>query len=449
MNNLIGKIFSRDSKDIVVLKNIIISFIIRFLALMLALIKMPLYINFFNNEDILGIWFTILSILTWIFNFDLGIGNGLRNNLVKEIELKNDNKIKEYTSSAYISIFVLIMIIGLIGIIIIPLINWNKFFNIAVVTISNNVLKKTMYIVLVGLLLQFFLKLINSVMYALQKSFIPGLLNFISELVLLIIICTLDNKMVITEKLPIIAVFYSLCTCIPLLIANVITFNTILKKAKPSIKSFTIRSAKVILLIGGMFFWIQIMYMIIVNTNEYLITWFVGPKYVVEYQIYNKLFSLIGTLFTLLLAPIWSMVTKALVSKDYKWIKVLYARLKTMTLVAVLCEFLLIVLLQFLINIWLKGNAINVNYYYALLFAISGSLLIWNGVISTIVNGIGELKIQFITLTIGVCLNIPLAYLFCNLFNGWIGVVLANIISFIPYCIIQPMYINKYFNQFN
>ena len=98
-------------------------------------------------------------------------------------------------------------------------------------------------------------------------------------------------------------------------------------------------------------------------------------------------------------------------------------------------------------NIWLKSKTIDVNYLYALLFAISGSLLIWNGVLSTFANGMTKLKVQFYTLTMGVFLNIPLAFLFCKFFDGWIGVVLANIISFLPYCIIQPFFIKKYLNE--
>lgn len=448
MNKILPIIKSFDKKDKTVIINIIISFSVRFVALILALVKMPLYINFFNNDEILGIWFTILSMLTWILNFDLGIGNGLRNNLVKAIETNDEENIKKYISSSYLSIFIVIIIIGIIGFIIIPNVNWNNFFNTSDNLINNMIFVKTMYIILIGLLIQFFLKLINSILYALQKSFYPGLFTLISEILLLIVVLILDKNMVISNKLIIMAISYGICVSLPLLIANATVFLTKLKKYKPSLNFFSFKTAKSILLIGGMFFWIQIMYMIIVNTNDYLITWFVGPKYVVEYQIYNKIFSLVGTLFTLLLTPIWSMVTKALVNRDFDWIEKLYKKLKIITVLAVACELAIIPFLQLAINIWLKSEAINVNYFYALLFAISGSLLIWNGVISTLANGMSKLRVQFYTLTIGVFLNIPLAYLFCRLFEGWIGVVLANVISFIPYCVIQPIFIKKYLKEF-
>lgn len=447
INNLLKKIIGNDIKDKIVLKNIILSFGIRGMALALALIKMPMYIKYFNNEEILGIWFTILSILTWIFNFDLGIGNGLRNKLVKPIEEKNELEARKYISSGYLSITIVTILIGTILAIIIPQINWNSFFNTTTNLISNNTFSNVIFTVLIGLLIQFILKLINSIFYALQKSFFPGLLNFISELLLLIVIMSLNKDITITNKLEIIAISYSLCMIVPLFIANIIMFTTKLKNSKPSIKYFSTRYAKLILTLGGMFFWIQIMYMIIVNTNEYLITWFIGPKYVVEYQIYYKIFSMVGTLFTLMLTPMWSMVTKALNNNDLEWIQKLYNKLIKVTILAIFAEFLIIPFLQFLINMWLGKNAIEVNYWFSIIFAISGSLMIWNGVISTIVNGLGKLKIQFVFMTSGVIINIPLAYILCNLLNSWIGVVLANIVSFMPYCIIQPIFIKKYINN--
>lgn len=58
---------------------------------MLALFTMPAYMRFFQDQAILGIWYTIISILNWVMYFDLGLGNGLRNILPKAF-LENDKK---------------------------------------------------------------------------------------------------------------------------------------------------------------------------------------------------------------------------------------------------------------------------------------------------------------------------------------------------------------------
>jgi Na+-driven multidrug efflux pump len=183
--------------------------------------------------------------------------------------------------------------------------------------------------------------------------------------------------------------------------------------------------------------------MIITTTNEFLITWLVGTAEVVEYQIYNRLFLLVGTLFALALTPIWSTVTKALSEKNYNWIKKLFKILNLIALIAVVCEFAMIPFLQLGINIWLGENTIKVNYYYAVIFAISGSVFIWNGVLSSIANGLGELKTQSIFLTVGAFIKIPVAWFLVTIFDSWIGVIVANIVAMSLYSIIQPLRINK------
>jgi O-antigen/teichoic acid export membrane protein len=165
---------------------------------------------------------------------------------------------------------------------------------------------------------------------------------------------------------------------------------------------------------------------------------------VVEYQVYNKLFTLIGTVFMLALTPIWSAVTKAVAEKKYSWINKLYKILKWMTLVAVICQFGMIVFLQFGINLWLGDRAIAVNYLYASVFALFGSIFIWNGVLSSIANGFGELKTQSIYFTIGAIIKIPVAWILVSIFNSWIGVVMANIVSMSLYCIMQPIWLDKF-----
>jgi len=422
------------------------AFLVKGGALFVSLLTMPAFISYFNNQHVLGLWFTILSVLTWILTFDLGIGNGLRNHLVHAIVKKDDLMIKRYISSAYIVIGLVTIITFSISALIFELINWNAIFNISTDIISRNTLTTTVFIVFSSILIQLFLKIITSILYALQASALNNLLNLITNVIVLIYV-TFKIPSDLSSSIISLAIVFGLAVNIPLLLTTIIVFSTKLKKSKPSIKYFGKVYAKDVLKLGGIFFWVQIMYMIITTTNEFLITWLTGTEMVVTYQIYNRLFTLIGTLFTLALTPVWSAVTKAFSENNYIWIKKLYRVLMKLALIGIFLEFSLIFFLQPIINFWLTDNYIQVNYFYAVIFATSGSVFIWNGMLSSIANGFGELRTQSILFTIGAILKIPMAWFFVKTLDSWIGVVLADIIAMSLYCIIQPIWLKRYLNK--
>ena len=60
-------------------------------------------------------------------------------------------------------------------------------------------------------------------------------------------------------------------------------------------------------------------------------------------------------------------------------------------------EFLIIPIMRPLINIWIGADALpNISILTSVLFAILGCLMILNSILSSIANGMGDLKIQTI-----------------------------------------------------
>ena len=72
--------------DGVVSSNIVFSFVLKGISILLAFVTIPVYLRYFNlDESAYGIWLAITSILTVITVFDFGMGNGLKNKLIKNI----------------------------------------------------------------------------------------------------------------------------------------------------------------------------------------------------------------------------------------------------------------------------------------------------------------------------------------------------------------------------
>ncbi len=442
---LIEKITAKDNTGIV-LRNTIMSTIVKGGSLFIALFTTPAYMHYFQNDEVLGVWFTLLSVLAWILNCDMGIGNGLRNHLVYAINEHDWVKAKKYISSAYLFLFGIGGIILVIVIVLGNFVSWNSIFNISEKLVEPNTMKVTMAILLASIILQFVLRLVTSILYALQEAFVPGLLNLSTNIVMLVFVL-IANTTGNNNNIIMLADAYLMAVNVPLIIATVWVFWLKIPNARPTIKAYRTDYAISILKVGGVFLWLQLIAMIVDNTNNYLITLFVGNSAVVEYQIYNKIFNLPMTMVMLLTTSLWSTITKAKAENNWRWIAKSYNNFMKITGLMGLVEFIVIIPLQFIFNLWLGDKTIQVNYGTAAIFAVAGSVMILRTILANYSNGLCELKIQTIYMTIGAVLNIPLAYIFSSVLNNYIAIVIANIISMIPYCVVQMGWFHNYFRK--
>lgn len=438
----------KSQNSIILARNSIASVSIKVGSILIALLTTPAYIQYFDNSEILGAWFTILSVLAWILNCDMGIGNGLRNSLVYAISQNDTKQVKKLISSSYIFLF---GVAGLITIFVIALgrfISWNKVFNISSNIIPKEIFNKAVLILIISIILQLVLRLVTSILYALQKAFIPGLLSLITNVIMLLLV-TICNSMDKNNSIIQLAVFYLLAVNLPLIFATATVFSIYLKESRPTCKLFSIDSALLILSTGSKFLWLQLMALLLDNTNSYLISVFVGNTAVVEYQIYYKIFSLPGTIIILLSTVIWSIITKAKAEKNYDWLKKSYYLFMAFCFAITLLEFLIIPMLQVVFNIWLGNGSIHVNYGYAIVFAVSGSIMAYRTFLCTYSNGMYKLRSQVIWLTVGAACNIPLAYILSRVTSNMLSVIIANIICMIPYCTVETFNFCRGFKKEN
>lgn len=426
----------KNNKNIIL--NILGAFIIKGGSMLLTLFLLPAYMRFFGNQNVLGIWYTMLSVLHWVLMFDLGVGNGLRNKLPAALASNDYKSAKKYIASTYISVFAFVIIIGVVGTIAINLLNWNSILGIEESELSSEFLKRALRIAFLGIMIQFELKLITSILYAVQKSAIVNLLPLISNIIIFISLNMLPSGAP-QDNLITMSLINVCAVNIPLFITTIILFAGKLKPLRPKIRDFSMTATKQILKIGIAILWLQLVFMIISSTNEFLISAFCSPGDVVEYQVYFKIFNSIASICSLALIPIWSAVTKAQAENRYKWISNTYKLLLVCTVIVLIIGIIVSFVLQPIVNIWLKENAIQIKLIYAIIFSISSWIFLVHNVNTSIGNGMSYFKPQMIFMTLAAIIDIPLAWLFVDLFGGWIGIVIANIVALLPFEIVQPI----------
>lgn len=442
---LIDKIKAKDNTRIVI-RNTIMAAVVKGGSLAVALFTTPAYMHYFSNAEVLGVWFTLLSVLAWILNCDMGIGNGLRNQLVYAINAKDWLKAKKYISSSYFFLFGIGFFILLAVIIVGNYLSWNTVFNISSELVDEGTMTKVVQILFAAIILQFILRLVTSILYSLQEAFVPGLLNLATNLIMLIFVIS-SNKTGENNDLVLLAYVYLIAVNLPLVIATLWVFIFKMPDACPSLTYFRKDYAFSVLKIGSLFLWLQIIAMVVDNTNNYLISLFIGNSAVVEYQVYNKIFNLPMTIIMLLTTSLWSTLTKAKAEDDWEWIQASYNKYMKIAGVIGIAEFAVMIPLQWIFNVWLGDKSFSVNYCSAAIFALSGSIMSLRTILANYSNGLGELKIQTVYMTIGAIINIPLAFIFSKILENYISIVLANIVSMLPYCLAQMNWCGNYFKK--
>ena len=433
----------RDQDERNLIANIGMAFAVKGLALLLSFFSMPLYIRFFDNEEVLGLWYTILSVLAWINMCDLGLGNGLRNRLTEALATGDTERAKKLVSSAYAVLTVGIIPVVLVILALVQNADLNAFFNIPENLIPLTTLRWSVALLLVGVAISFVLRTINVLIYAIQKASINNIISLITSAMPLLFVAFFRGE-TIEKNLLALTVVHILAINLPLLVATFLLFRSkMLRKVAPTIKSCSLTVAKDVLGFGLQFFFAQVFFMALTSTNEIIITKMFSSADVVPYSIYYRLFTVIGSLFMLALTPLWSKVTKDLAQKKYKKIIATNRVLYGLSALAALAECVMVLILQFVVNLWLGEEAIEVDYLIGAVFAFYGSFYIFNVVLTTIANGIGQLRTQIVFYGLFAALKIPVLYLITQQFPQWYMVVFYNGVALAVFCVFQLFWVER------
>ena len=428
--------------------NVLGAFLIKGAGMIVSIISMPLYMRYFPDNKVLGVWFTVLSVLNWVLSFDVGIGNGLRNHLTVALSEGNKSKCKELISSGYFAMFIVTCLFAAVFYIISSFTDWNSFFSIDKADLSSNDLSLSVNILAGGIIASLFFHIIKSVIFALQLSSLNNFNHLFANLLLVLYLLIVKPSGNISVDLLRISLSYAIVVNLPYIISSIFVFSRKeLKGCLPNIHYVTKSASKSVLSLGIMFFYAQITYMIVAVTNEWFISKFYGTEYCVDYQIYNRLFTLFNSLLLLALSPLWSAVTKAMAEKRYDWVIKLQKLLWVIAFVLAFIQLLFIPLLQPIFNIWLGERAIEANYVVAIVFLYYSIVNIWNSINTTLVSGIGELKLPLICNTVAVFVKVIGIVLLSSTFTNWTFVVLITAIGLTPYCFLQPIYNKKLLNR--
>ena len=433
---LIQKLKGGDAKSITFRKNVMILFLLKFINIGVQLISVPLLIGTLGDKDY-GLMITLISIVSWINIFDLGIGNGLRNHLTIALEKGDFRMSKKLVSSAYIGLSILMLCIAIISVIAINFANWNLIFGINEPT---NILGKIIGIILTGTLIQFILKLAISITYAEQKAYLGDIFTSVGQLAILGALFTLQYLKMGT--LMNVCIIYTFIPVFMFFMLNVYLLRK--KEYHLSLNNFDRPIFNKIAGLGWRFFLVQASALIMFATDNYLILRLFSAEDVTLYNIPFRLFSTVSMVWGIILTPFWSMVTKSIAANDYQWVQKNLNTLIKLWMISLPAIAVIILSAPAIYELWLGKKIEKIPFEITIVCALSIALASWNNIHSFILNGTGKIKIQLIIAIVIAILNIPMVILLVKGFNfGIAGVPLAGILCMTIAAIISPIQVQR------
>jgi O-antigen/teichoic acid export membrane protein len=435
-----GKLNRSNERSTNAIKNIIASFGIKGISILVSLLLVPMTIHYVNPTQY-GIWLTLSSIVGWFSFFDIGFGNGLRNRFA-EAKAKGDYaKAKAYVSTTYICLTVIFSVVWLLFFGINFFVDWSKILNAPAQMAKE--LSLVALIVFSFFCMQIVLKTINTVLIADQKPAKSSFFDMLGQVTALLIIFILTKTT--HGSLLHLALALGFCPIVIMVISSFWFYGHEYKSYQPSVSVFDKSIVRDILNLGSKFFLIQIAAIVFYQTTNIIISNVTNPENVTVYNIAYKYFGIGTMIFGIILAPFWSAYTDAFANKDYVWMKNTYKKLQHIAFGLSILTIVLLSISSFVYNAWI-GKAVTVPFAVSLIVAIYVITNFYSGLNSNVINGLGKIKLQLILSNITMLINIPLAILLGKQF-GIVGVIVPSVFFNIVGIFIYTTQVRKLLNR--
>lgn len=429
-------------RSIAVKKNIIGSFAIKGVSIIVSFLLVPLTLGYVNAE-LYGIWLTLSSITVWLGFFDVGFTLGLKNKLAEAIALSDWIRGKALVSTTYFMMIVIFIPLCILLECLVPMVNWSSFLNVS--EIYNPDITKTVQLLVLFFSLQMIANVLTSVISAYQEVALASTFPVVGNILSLGIIWLLTK--LCPPSLPLLAVAISAMPVIVVLVASFILYGKHFSKVSPSLECVNTKYVKEIFSLGARFFLIQIQVVVLYQCTNILISNLSGPEEVTKYNIAYKYLGIAMMVYTILLTPLWPAFTDAYTKRDFKWMKRIYLKFCKIYMLSALALILMCIASPVIYQVWV-GEKAKIPMSMTICVCIYMMMHNWDSLQVNMINGVGAIKLQTYVTLIGLILHIPLSFLLGRyFFMGALGVVLSMSIINCIYSIFFTIQINKIINK--
>ncbi|GAB2544714.1 O-antigen export protein [Spirosoma aerophilum] len=373
-------------RSLIVYRNVVQSIFVKGLGIGLGFVTIPLTLDYVGVSDF-GIWMTITFLTSWFSLVDVSFGNGLRNSLVLLFNTGETQIARKYVSTLYFLSGGLALLLTIIFITIGHYIAWTNLLTIQ----SDNPEQVNTIITytLVGFSLQLLLKPVNSILLADQKAALVSWILLLINALIIIIIYFGANYF--DKSLSVIAHIYNLVPLVVLGLVSLYFFIGPYNSIAPGAAHIDLSLSRELFNIGGKFFFLQLVSVLVFASGGVVISYFIGSDQVAPYSIANKYFSLITVLYGIIITPYWSAFTDAYVKQDKVWIQRTMTQLNRLSAGMALLAGIMLLVAPPLFRFWI-GYRVDVSMDLSVSLMVYVISFVFLSNYNSFINGTGKIN---------------------------------------------------------
>ncbi len=405
-----------------------------------GLITVPLTIAYLGPERY-GIWMTISSRVSFITFADFGIGNGLVNALSRAHGKNDHKKAREYVSSAFYSLSAIALLFGALFAGVYPVIPWERVLNIkSAAAGAESGLAVAIFVACT--LLGIVVGIVQKIYVGYQEGYINQVWMIGGNLagLLLLVLC-----IYLRLGLPYLVLVFAGAPLLAMLLNGFVLFGWSKKDLLPVPHEMNRTAMQELMKRGLYFFIIQACYVIGFTTDNMVIAQTVGPEAVAEYAVPYKLYSILPTVLTMIIAPLWPAYGEAVARGDYQWIRNTLNKTMKMTFgLMIPCIVVLTLLGSDIVSLWVRG-AVRPSFLIMTGIAVQTMAVSVATPLAIFLNGADALKLQvglgITQAVLAFCFKIVLARLFGTAGVPWATGLTHIIFWIIPITFLIPRFL--------
>ncbi len=393
-------------------------------SFVVVLVTVPLTLGFLGPVRF-GLWMTIASVVALLGATDLGIGNGVLNNVARAFGQGDAMAVRRYLASGFAALAGISAAFGALFLVVYPILPWAKLYNVAGDPTAASEAGPATAAFVATFLLGVPLGLVGQVRNAYQEGFVQsafaGLGNVTTLGLLLLAIWA-------RASLPILVLAM---TAGPIMVA-IINLAVLVRLQRPWLaprrSDVTIGALRSVIGVGLAFMVMQIAYAVAFSSDWLVVAQVVGPVAVAEYSVVYRLFSIPAGLALVALMPLWPAYREAISRSDIIWVRLTLRRSLLVTIVATVPLAVgLSIVGPVIVSLWTQRGLTPAYGLYPAIGAFTVAFAV-AAVFQMLLNGAQAMRFQVSTMVLMAVLNIT-ASIFLASRIGVAGVALGSVLA--------------------